>query len=71
METHMTEYRVKWCQCPTSQHSSRLLFVEAASPEDAKTIAKDHIERTFGISWLVIWEANETVPMPAGRVVAK
>ena len=64
----MKEYRIKWQQRPHVQHDVNVLFVEANNPEDAKEIARDHIERRFGIEWLSIHEVKEAAPMPAGRV---
>lgn len=64
----MNEYRVKWCQCPHVHHTPGVLFIEAATTDDAKTIARNHIERKFGIGWFSIQDVSETVPVPAGIV---
>lgn len=65
----MPEYRVTWCQCPHVYHTKSVLFIEAASPEDAKKVARNHIERTFGIEWFSVFTADESTPPPAGRVL--
>lgn len=41
----MTEFRVKWCECPHVAYSPRVLFVRANNADDAKKIARDHVER--------------------------
>lgn len=64
----MKEYRICWQQCPHIQHSTKILFVEAETPEDALLIARDHIERKFGIAWFSLHTCDETTPIPAGRV---
>jgi hypothetical protein len=65
----MKEYRVKWCQCPHVHHSTQVLYVKAATADDAKVLARDHIERKLGIEWLSIFDATEAKPMPAGEVI--
>jgi hypothetical protein len=67
----MKEYRVKWCQCPHVQHTPGVMFIQAASPDDAKKIARDHIERTRGIEWLSIQEVTEAPPVPRGTVIQR
>lgn len=71
----MIEYRVVWCQCPTSQHSTRVLFVEANNKEDARKLARSYIERKFGVEWFVIGSTagdqngiTEVERMPPGHV---
>jgi hypothetical protein len=64
----MREYRVLWQQCPHVHHDRHVMFVEAASEEDAKAIARNHVERHYGVEWFTIWSASETAPVPAGRV---
>lgn len=66
----MKEYCVTWCQCPHAHHTNRILFVEAASADDAKAIAKDHVQRTYGITWFSVFNAFEPTPPPPGRVKA-
>ncbi len=65
----MDEYRVKWCQCPHVQHNTKVLFVKAASPDDAKAIARDHVERTTGIEWFSIQSVTPVQPVPEGTVI--
>jgi hypothetical protein len=64
----MTEFRVEWHQCPHVQHDRKVLFVEAETANDAKAIARDHIERRFGIEWFSIIQITNAVPVPAGKV---
>ena len=66
----MTEFRINWCQCPTIQHTSRVLFVEARDAEHAKALATDHIERTFGIGWFVFRSVEPYIRPTGGRVLA-
>lgn len=63
----MNEYRIQWTQCPTAYNDSHILFVEAANPADALAIARDHIERKFGVNWLKL-EVGESPSVPAGKV---
>ena len=65
----MTEYRVKWCQCPHVRHTSQVLFVEAESTEAAHAIAKDHIQRTYHIGWFSIFGVDPYTRPTGGRVV--
>lgn len=67
----MTEYRVKWVQCPTAHHFSRVVFVKAIDMHGAQEIARDHIERTKGIAWFKIESVKETKPLPLGEVVGE
>ena len=64
----MKEYRVTWQQCPHIHHTPRVLFVGAGSADDAKALARDHIERRHGISWFSVKDVSETQPVPAGTV---
>lgn len=65
-----TEFRITWCQCPTIQHTSRVLFVEARDAEHAKALATDHIERTLGIGWFVFRSVEPYIRPTGGRVLA-
>jgi len=65
----MTEYRVVWCACPHVHNRRQVLFVEAETPDDAKAIARDHVERTHRIEWLTVFEAAPVQPVPSGRVL--
>lgn len=65
----MKEYRVVWCQCPHVQHDAHVMFVLASNEEDARTIARDHVERKFAITWFTIQEVSEAKPVPAGEVL--
>jgi hypothetical protein len=64
----LTEFRVVWQECPHNHHPKRVLFVEAASRDDAKALARDHVERRFGIEWFTIHEITTAPPMPSGKV---
>jgi hypothetical protein len=65
----MNEYRLEWCQCPHVQFSWRVMFVQAAGPEDACAVARDHIERRYGIEWFSIRNVTLAKPVPAGAVI--
>ena len=68
----MKEFRVKWCRCPTNHNSSKILFIEAANADDAKAIARDHIERVFAEGWFTIEVVDEAKKsLPAGRVLPR
>ncbi len=67
----MTEYRVKWCQCPTAHHATQVLFVEAANEVDAQAIARDHIERRLHIEWIKFDSVDPAPAVPAGRVIER
>ena len=67
----MIEYRIQWCECPTNYHTSRVLYVEAATAIDARAIAVDHIERNYSIGWFTITSVDEVKPLPPGRVLSK
>ena len=66
----MTEYRVRWVQFPSNFHQSQILFVEAESAEAARAVAKDYIERTFGIARYGVLEIDPYVRPTGGRVLA-
>ena len=65
----LKEYEVAWTECPTAYNRPRVLFIEAQNEEDASVLAKDHIERNFGIGRSVIDKITETKEMPEGGVV--
>jgi hypothetical protein len=71
MADETKEWRVRWCKTPTNYNPTQVLFVEAESKEDAKAIAKDHIERTHGLDAFsfVLYDAKEPDPVPKGRVI--
>jgi hypothetical protein len=54
----MQEYRITWQVCPHIHHPIRVMFVEAVSPEAAKALAKDVIERNTGLEWFTIHTAE-------------
>ena len=45
----MKEFKVSWTKYPTNYNSTHVLFIEAETPEDARAIAIDHIERRYGV----------------------
>lgn len=65
----MQEFRVEWCKYPTNYNERRVLFVTAASKADAEAVARDHIERRYGVS-RKDFEAHASEPesVPAGTV---
>ncbi len=62
----MKEFRVVWIECPTSFNPRRVLFIEAASEEDARKLCRNHVERTLGIGWMTIAEVSEVKPCLRG-----
>lgn len=66
----MKEFRIVWQACPHNHNPERVLFVQAETEEDARTIAKDHIERKFWITWFSIHNVSETAPLPPGKVTS-
>lgn len=44
------------------------MFVEATSEENARAIAKDHIERTVGVTWFTITEVVPYFKPTEGKV---
>jgi hypothetical protein len=64
----MNEFRVVWQECPHIHHPRQVLFVQAASVEDARALARDHVERRFGIEWFTIHEVAPAPPTPEGKV---
>ena len=64
----LMEFRVVWCECPHVQHTPRVVFVDALNSADARQLARNYIERRYGIGWFTISECKEAPTMPAGRV---
>lgn len=67
----MTEFRIVWTQCPIDHNTQRVLFIEAANERDAERIARNHIERTYKITWFVIQNTTKSLAVPPGRVIDK
>lgn len=67
--TKTTEYRVQWHECPTAYNRPGVLYIEAASPDDARALALDHLERRHGIAAHIKFTVTEAPPKPAGRVL--
>jgi hypothetical protein len=61
------EYRILWHHSGEKQYS-RVLFVEAATPRDAREVAQRYIERKTGKSLPLIDECREAEPVPDGKV---
>ena len=79
----MKEYKVSWTRYPTAFNDTRVLFIEAESPEAAREIAKDHVERHCGVpreDFMIgrspsqryrdpMHGIEEVKPVPEGRVL--
>ena len=65
----MKEFRVVWVQCPTIDYSMNILFVEAGDADDAQDLARDYIERKFGIGDYIKFEVTEAKLVPPGKVI--
>lgn len=67
----MKEFRVTWQQYPFNYHEAHVLFIEAGSADDAKLIARDHVQRRLGLagSEFQVRQVEEAAPPPAGRVL--
>lgn len=70
MTEELPEFRVEWQQCPHVKHTKQVLFVKAASEEDAKLLVRDHVERKFGITWFSVYSATLVVKLPPGEVLS-
>lgn len=66
----MNQYRVSWQACPRINNPSRIMVVEALNAVYATEIAKDEIERGFGISWYIIDHVTPYVRPECGRVLS-
>lgn len=64
----MPEFRIRYCQIPSTQHTPRIAFVEAATDEDARAVLREHAERKLG-AMVTIWDSAPAVPPPPGRVL--
>lgn len=65
----MKEYRVNFARMPTAYNPWRVLFVQAATAEDAEEVAREHLERTEGFSMLKFRDIEEVKPRTPGRVI--
>lgn len=64
----MTEFRVVWSE-RDKRKAEKVLFVEAANSADAAEVAREHVERKFGIAHVLINAVKvATMPTP-GRVL--
>jgi hypothetical protein len=66
----MTEFRVRWAACPTSQNPTRVNFVEADDEATAKALLTDHVQRTHHHAHIVIFAAEPYTKPTGGRVLA-
>jgi hypothetical protein len=64
------EYRVHWHQCPHNRFDPHVMYVMADDKIAAEAIAKDHIERTYGIEWFKIKEITKYTRPTGGYVVS-
>ena len=62
------EYRVVWQAHPRNYHPERVVFVIAEFTDDAKKLARDFIERTYGVVALTIHSATVCPVLPPGSV---
>lgn len=67
----MPEFRVIWQQCPHARHDKHVLFVDTDALDNAEVLARDHIERHYGIEWFTIHDITFAPAMPAGTVRSK
>lgn len=65
----MSEFRIVWWPCPTSQHRAHVNFVEAADEATARAVVKDYIERVHGITWFTITEVAPYTRPQGGKVI--
>jgi hypothetical protein len=66
----LIEYRVVWQQCPHNRHPKNVLFVKAASSDEATAFVNSHIERRHGIEWFSIHSVDKAPTLPRGQVVS-
>ena len=64
----MSEFRITWYE-PTKRNILRVLFVEAGQAANAEAVARDYIERHYGLAHFVIAGVKLAEVVPAGRVV--
>ena len=65
----MKEWKIYWAECPTAHNKQRVLFVQAETLANAREVAKDYIERKFGVARFVIDRIKETEHVPVGTVL--
>ena len=63
----MKEFRITWAYVPTSMNPTRVNFVVADNPNDARQVLVNHIERTEGRK-MSIHSVEEAQVPPAGVV---
>lgn len=67
--TEFKEFEIEYALAPVNFSTPRLMFVKAASKEDAEEIARDQIRRRSGEPYFRIFYVRQTTPVPAGEVV--
>lgn len=65
------EFRVVWQQVPYVSYPKQVVFIKAASSNDASALAVDHLERRMGLhrSEFRVHEVSESVVLPDGKVL--
>ena len=67
----MNEQGLKeWRVVVSNETTVRLLYVKAATRENASALAKDDLERGSGFP-CVVQECGEVPPLPEGKVLTK
>ena len=64
----MSQFVVTVTRIPTNYNRPASYVVEAATPEDAHAIVKDHI-RDLGPDMVNVYHVAPYVPAPAGRIL--
>lgn len=67
--TNMFEFRVTWIKIPRNKNETKVVFVKAETPDAAKAIAIDYIERKFGITNFVVDGVKRSERVPEGKVI--
>lgn len=62
-------FRVVWQEEPFNYTNPQILFVEAHNEQDAKKLAKHHVEQKFNILRFDVIEVKECAPLPPGKVL--
>jgi len=64
----MLKWVVRFTRIPTAYNDPQAMVVEAATPDDAKAIVRDHL-RDLGGMLMHVYTVTEYVPPPKGRVI--
>jgi len=65
----VNEYRVAWQQMPFCNYERKVSFVEARDGNHAEALVKDYVERTYGITYFKVREAQLYEKPEGGRVL--